>query len=107
MKQQVIPKLTSLPKVSELEKNTNKTDIKSLQKIVSEPNIEENKTLWLQPEREYPTGIGDTCSNKLLLTDNIDQCSNLVQKHSNCDNRYAVTMPLDKELLSSKHVVLV
>ena len=64
--------------------------------------------LWLQPELENPTGIGDTYSNRHnLLTDNVDQCSNLVQKHSNCDNRYVVTIPLDKESLSSKHVVLV
>ena len=47
----VIPKLTSLSKVSELEKNTNQIKIKSLQRIVSEPDIKENKMLWLQPER--------------------------------------------------------
>ena len=56
----VIPKLTSLSKVSELEKNANQIKIKSLQRIVSEPDIKENKLLWLQPERENPTGIGDT-----------------------------------------------
>ena len=43
----VIPKLTSLSKDSELEKNTNKIKIKSPQRIVSEPDIKETKMLWL------------------------------------------------------------
>ena len=98
IKKQAIPEKTSPSIVSQLE-TKNETNFKSLQTIGYEPKVKETENLLLPQERENLTGIGDTgSSGHDLLSNNIDQCSNLVQKHSKCNNSFVPIKPLDKEL---------